>query len=128
MKMDMFIAPEEVKAEEDKQCPITNPYLNETNPYKTPKQDKTENNTKIFLYAICLIYHNVKKCKKNKKTMSYAWYLPHNDKCPSCMMYGFLLTEAQFRFNLTREQAREKYGLFTNNQWIKLLNVKQNKL
>jgi hypothetical protein len=53
--------------------------------------------------------------------MSYAWYLPHDDKCPSCMMYGLLLTEAQFKFHLTREQARNKYGLFTNNQWIKLL-------
>lgn len=45
------------------------------------------------------------------------------EQLPTVMLYADLLSEAQRKFRITREQARERYGMYTNQQWLELLNL-----
>ncbi len=47
----------------------------------------------------------------------------HGDLLPTCAIYSELLSIAETTFGITRNQARERYGKFTNNQWLKLLSL-----
>lgn len=42
-------------------------------------------------------------------------------KLPPVSLYSKYLNIASFRFNLTLDECRNKYGLFTINQWESLL-------
>ena len=39
------------------------------------------------------------------------------------MEYARLINEASLRFGITKDEARSRYGLLTNKQWEKLLNI-----
>jgi hypothetical protein len=43
------------------------------------------------------------------------------DKLPFCFKYTRLLNVASFKFGLTMNECRDKFGLFTNRQWKELL-------
>jgi hypothetical protein len=43
-------------------------------------------------------------------------------KLPSCELYARLLQIASFKFNISVDQCRNKYGLFTVQQWNDLLD------
>lgn len=44
------------------------------------------------------------------------------DKLPPISLYSKYLNVASLRFNLTLDECRDKYGLFTVNQWEELFN------
>lgn len=41
---------------------------------------------------------------------------------PTVEMYRKYLNIASFKFNLTLDECRDLYGMFTENQWLNLLN------
>lgn len=47
----------------------------------------------------------------------------HEDKIAGCAVYPALLSLAERAFDITRDQARERYGLYTYGQWIELLEL-----
>ena len=48
-----------------------------------------------------------------------------NQKClPTCALYRRFLELAMEQFNITINQARDKYGLYTVEQWEQLLKLK----
>lgn len=48
--------------------------------------------------------------------------MQENDFLPNAVIYRKYLEIASFRFNLTLDECRNKYGLYTNKQWLNLLN------
>lgn len=44
------------------------------------------------------------------------------DTLPPITLYRKYLQIASIRFNLTLDQCRDKYGLFTERQWLELFN------
>lgn len=47
----------------------------------------------------------------------------YEDKIPTCSIYSALLCLAERAFEISREQARDAYGHYTNQQWIELLKL-----
>ena len=45
------------------------------------------------------------------------------DFLPTITEYSFFLDKAQSKFNITRDEARNKYGKFTHGQWKELLQL-----
>ena len=43
------------------------------------------------------------------------------NKLPSCLDYDIFLNKAASKFNISTNEARDKYGLYTYEQWQKLL-------
>lgn len=48
--------------------------------------------------------------------------MQHQNKIPTCYEYSILLQKAIFKFKITIEQARKKYGQFSQKEWHDLLN------
>lgn len=48
--------------------------------------------------------------------------MKNNNYIPTVVVYTKLLNIASLRFSLSLDERRNKYGLFTNKQWINLLN------
>ena len=46
------------------------------------------------------------------------------DTLPPISLYRKFLNIASIRFNLTIDQCRDKFGLYTERQWIELLTKK----
>jgi len=46
------------------------------------------------------------------------------DTLPPIPLYRKFLNIASIRFNLTIDQCRDKFGLYTERQWIELLTKK----
>ncbi len=46
---------------------------------------------------------------------------------PNVKLYTQYLNIASIRFNLTMNQCRDKFGLYTNQQWQELFNQPQTK-
>jgi len=46
------------------------------------------------------------------------------NKLPSCLDYDIFLNKAASKFNISTNEARDKYGLYTYEQWQKLLKNK----
>ena len=44
------------------------------------------------------------------------------DKLPPTMLYCKYLNIESMRFNLTLDECRDKFGLYTTEQWEQLLN------
>lgn len=44
------------------------------------------------------------------------------DEMPGAMLYGICLYEAKSKLKLTIDECREKFGGFTNKEWIEVLN------
>ncbi len=49
-----------------------------------------------------------------------------DSKLPFGVAYLKYLNIASIRFNLTIDECRDKYGMFTNGQWSELFNQPQN--
>lgn len=45
-----------------------------------------------------------------------------DDKLPAISLYTKYLNIASIRFNLSMDECRDRFGLFTINQWEELLN------
>lgn len=48
------------------------------------------------------------------------------NKLPFGKAYSDYLNIASLRFNLTIDECRNMFGLYTNSQWIELFNENQN--
>lgn len=46
----------------------------------------------------------------------------NKDLLPPIALYRKYLNIASIRFSLTLDQCRDKYGLFTERQWMELFN------
>jgi len=57
---------------------------------------------------------------EKEKAMNKGWNL--TDKLPSITTYSNYLNIASIRFSLTMNECRDRFGLFTNQQWETLLN------
>lgn len=60
---------------------------------------------------------------KNELTgIGYKLEILTGDKLPGITLYRKFLNIASLRFNITIDKCRDKYGMFTVNQWEHLLN------
>ena len=50
--------------------------------------------------------------------------MENSNKLPSVSLYSKYLNIASVKFNLTLDECRGRYGLFTNQQWQELLEEK----
>ena len=46
---------------------------------------------------------------------------------PPCLLYGRFLEIAEEKLNITKDEARNKYGLYTVAEWERLLKLGWNK-
>lgn len=69
----------------------------------------------------------MKPIKRLRKQVINDWEIElmqkYYDKMPSGSLYAALLFLAEHAFGITNNEARNNYGLYTNEQWIKLLNL-----
>ena len=49
------------------------------------------------------------------------------DKLPPILLYSKYLQIASLRFNLGIDKCRDKFGLYTKGQWLRLFNQKKTK-
>ena len=47
-----------------------------------------------------------------------------NDYLPTVETYRKLLNIASIRYNITLDECRNRFGLYTSNQWNEMLNQK----
>jgi len=48
--------------------------------------------------------------------------MENNNYIPSVTNYTKYLNIASIRFNLTLDECRDKFGIYTNKQWMELFN------
>ena len=51
-----------------------------------------------------------------KQRLNEKW-----DYFPTCLDYSTLLSLAESKFNISRKEARDRFGLFTYAQWADIL-------
>ena len=51
------------------------------------------------------------------------FYKQHQASLPSCHLYGRYLEIAEEKLNITKDEARSKYGQYTVKEWEILLNL-----
>lgn len=54
---------------------------------------------------------------------TFEHYRQHQESLPSCHLYGRYLEIAEEKLKITKDEARNKYGLYTVKQWEKLLQL-----
>lgn len=69
------------------------------------------------------------KAQKHNKVLNetFGFYRKHQASLPPCHLYGRFLEIAVEKLNITIDEARDKYGLYTVAEWEKLLNLGWNK-
>ena len=65
------------------------------------------------------------KPQKHNKMLdvTFKHYNQHQDKLPSCHLYKRFLEITEEKLGITKDQARDKYGLYSVAEWEKLLNL-----
>ena len=48
--------------------------------------------------------------------------IDNGEQLPNITLYRKYLNIASLKFSLSIDECRNKYGLFTNNQWLNLFN------
>jgi len=72
---------------------------------------------------------NLTKAQRHNKMLDdtfnkyYAIEAAKKDFLPTISTYSYFLDEAEKRFKITRDEARDKYGKFTYGQWKELLKL-----
>jgi hypothetical protein len=69
------------------------------------------------------------KAEKHNRMLDRVFdnYNKHQKSLPSTHLYSRYLDIAVEKLNISRDDARNKYGLYTVEQWEKLLNLGWNK-
>jgi len=67
--------------------------------------------------------------QRHNKRMDKIWdnFYIHQSKPPPIHLYGRFLEIAEEKLNISKEEARNKYGLYTIQQWETLLKLGWNK-
>lgn len=69
------------------------------------------------------------KAQKHNKMLNdtFDFYRNHQKSLPSCYLYSRFLDIAVEKLNISKDEARNKYGKYTVAEWEKLLNLGWNK-
>ena len=69
------------------------------------------------------------KAEKHNRMLNetFETYNQLQSSLPSCHLYGRLLEIAEEKLNITKDEARNKYGLYTVAEWERLLKLGWNK-
>jgi hypothetical protein len=65
------------------------------------------------------------KSEKHNRMLNetFDFYRQHQSSLPSCHLYARFLEIAKEKLKITKEEARDKYGLYTVAEWEKLLKL-----
>lgn len=72
---------------------------------------------------------NLTKAQRHNKMLDDVFNTYHKqeeakkDFLPTITEYSYFLDKAESKFNITRNEARDKYGKFTHGQWKELLKL-----
>lgn len=72
---------------------------------------------------------NLTKAQRHNKMLEDAFNNYHKqeeskkDFLPTITEYGFFLSKATEKFNISINEARDKYGLYTYGEWKELLKL-----
>ena len=72
---------------------------------------------------------NLTKSERHNKMLHdtfenyYKQQAAKKDILPTCTEYSYFLEQAEIRLKISRDEARNKYGLFTYGQWKELLKL-----
>jgi len=72
---------------------------------------------------------NLTKAQRHNKMLDNTYNMYHiienrkKDGLPSCTEYSYFLDTAVNKLKISRDEARNKYGLFTYGQWKELLKL-----
>ena len=63
------------------------------------------------------------KAEKHNRMLNkiFDHYQQHQASLPCCHLYARFLEIAEEKLNITKDDARNKYGLYTVREWEKLL-------
>jgi hypothetical protein len=69
------------------------------------------------------------KAEKHNRMLNktFEFYNKYQSSLPSCILYKRYLEIAEQKLNISKDEARNKYGLYTVAQWEKLLKLGWNK-
>ena len=69
------------------------------------------------------------KAEKHNRMLDKVFntYLQQQNRLPPCHLYSRFLELAVEKLNITKEEARKKYGSYTVQQWEQLLKLGWNK-
>ncbi len=72
---------------------------------------------------------NISKAERHNRNMDkiFSTYREQQNKLPPAGMYINFIEMAEQKLNISKDAAREKYGLYTIQQWESLLNLGWNK-
>ena len=58
---------------------------------------------------------------------TFEHYRQHQDSLPTCHLYGRFLEIAEEKLEITKDEARARYGQYTVKEWETLLGLGWNK-
>ena len=69
------------------------------------------------------------KAQKHNRMLDRVldFYNKHQSSLPPCHLYGRFLEIAEEKLNITKDEARRKYGLYTVKEWESLLGLGWNR-
>lgn len=72
---------------------------------------------------------NLTKSQRHNRMLETTFnnYRNHQQSLPTCQLYSRFLEIAEETLHITKDQAREKYGQYTVQQWEQLLKLGWNK-
>ena len=65
------------------------------------------------------------KAEKHNRMLDrvFDFYNKHQSSLPPCQLYARFLEIAEEKLNITKAEARRKYGLYTVKEWETLLGL-----
>jgi len=68
---------------------------------------------------------NLTKSERHNRMLetTFNHYRNHQESLPGCHLYGRYLEIAEEKLNITKEDARAKYSLYTVKEWETLLKL-----
>ena len=72
---------------------------------------------------------NLTKSERHNRMLNKTFnhYKNHQNNLPPCQLYGRFLEMAEQTLNISKEEARTRYGQYTVQQWEILLKLGWNK-
>jgi len=73
---------------------------------------------------------NLTRSQRHNRNLDriFNHYEKHQNSLPPCELYGRFLEIAVSKLNITIDEARSKYGLYTVKQWEQVLSLSWNKI
>ena len=72
---------------------------------------------------------NLTRAERHNRMLdkTFEQYQQHQNKLPPCHLYGRFLDIAETKLNISKDEARAKYGQYTVKEWESLLKLGWNK-